>query len=135
MATEQIRSRLSRRGLMKGATASAAALPLAGVTSLTRAADFNAAKPVLVTATVVRASHAEETGSLRIGVRASILAEDGALRHRVLVVEPVPFESAPEEMGRLIAAGVREQVARQISTGDRAFTPDEIAVQVFGGAL
>lgn len=136
MASEQRRGRLSRRGLIQGATAGAvAAVPLMGIANGSRAAAFETAKPVMVTATVVRASHAATPGTLRIGVRTSIMTPGESLRTRVLVVEAVPFGRSPDETGRLIADGVRVQVARLISSPERRVDPEDVAVQVFGGAL
>lgn len=136
MQEMKISGRLSRRGLMKGATASAVALPLAGaVAPGSSSAAVNDAS-VFVTATVVRATHSRGTpGALRIGVRASILEAGAHGIERVLVIDAVPFGAAPSEIGQLIAQGVREQVSRILNRPDAPVRPEQVAVQVFGGAL
>ena len=103
---------------------------------LADAASARGTAPAMGAATVVRSSlDAADSGTVLVGVRASIVAPGCSRDAVVLVVDGVRFGQEPGEIGRLIAASVEDQVVALLRRRDIAPAKGQIAVQVFGGAL
>jgi len=123
---------VSRRSFMRNAAVAAAApTALAGAaTSHASAAD------VLVAATVVRASHSRDVqGALKIGVRASVVAEGFSRDNIVVTVDGVRFGATADVTRDMITAAVQQCIAQEMATSGSDIAADRIAVQVFGGVL
>ncbi len=146
MTMEQNKERVSRRRLVgRAATASAAAGLAAGafgagIASATAApispqAAVSARYTASVAATVVRAHHsATSPGAMSIGVRASVFGPQFTKRGMVLVLEPIEFGTT-EQVNRAIAESLRQRVSDLLAQQGQVVTPEEVAVQVFGGSL
>ncbi len=88
-----------------------------------------------VSGMIVRADHSPTAaGKLAVGVRASIWHLNLEATGVVLVVEPVDFTGA-EAINVQIASGLRQQVGSLLAERGHPTDPEEIAVQLFGGAL
>jgi hypothetical protein len=142
MTQREQRSRITRRGFVRGAAIGAGAAVT--TTSALRAADSPISGPItladsgdyraMVTATIVRADHSSyDAGRLRLGVRTSLRTAEGVRNGRVVVVDDVEFTATPTEIREQVERAVQRSIAAQLSARGTETMPEQVAVRVFGG--
>lgn len=126
-------SNVSRRRFMRTAAAAATAPVVAASVS---ASASTSQADVLAAATIVRATLSRNTpGTLRLGVRVSVMAEGYRNENLVVSVDDVQFNATADTTREKVTAVVRDRVAHELARNNTAISPERVAVQVFGGVL
>lgn len=126
-------SNVSRRLFMRTAAA-AAAVPVVATSAAVSASPSRS--DVMAAATVVRATLSPDTpGTLRLGVRVSVLADGYRNEKLVVSVAGVEFNATADTTRRVVTSAVQDRVAQELAKRNIATSAEQVAVQVFGGVL
>lgn len=134
MADMQQRSQWSRRRFVQQGAGAAAAGAVAMTGAHLSGSAAQRRGDVTVAATVVRASQsAAKPGTLRLGIRASVLTPDGVAEGSVLILDGLDFFASQEEINQRVTDLVRSEVQAYLERRGQTISPERIAVRVFGG--